>query len=138
LQCMRGTLRDPIRVGSCTVLLLLLLFILEIERGTTRSHSAANSLCKRLWTCRKTDNKMNECTNQSVNQFTIIYLIQAMILGHVMEQALCGCHVPCLKCCFPFQSFVLLHSYFNSINFISTTVFYNAQYRESGRLLWMR
>jgi hypothetical protein len=27
--------------------------ILEIERGSSRSHSVENSLWKRLWTCRK-------------------------------------------------------------------------------------
>jgi hypothetical protein len=34
--------------------------ILEIERGSTRSHSMENSLWKRLWTCHKTDYRMNE------------------------------------------------------------------------------
>jgi hypothetical protein len=34
--------------------------ILEIERGSTRSHSMENSLWKRLQTCRKTDYGMNE------------------------------------------------------------------------------
>jgi hypothetical protein len=34
--------------------------ILEIERGSTRSHSVENSLWKRLRTCRKTDYRMNE------------------------------------------------------------------------------
>jgi hypothetical protein len=29
--------------------------ILECERGSTRSPSLENSLCKGLWTCRKTD-----------------------------------------------------------------------------------
>jgi uncharacterized membrane protein YgaE (UPF0421/DUF939 family) len=33
--------------------------ILEIERGSTRSHSMENWLCKRLWTCRKTDYVIN-------------------------------------------------------------------------------
>jgi hypothetical protein len=28
---------------------------LEIERGRIISHSVENSLCKRLWTCRKPD-----------------------------------------------------------------------------------
>jgi hypothetical protein len=37
--------------------------ILEIERGSTRSHSMENSLWKRLWTCRKTDCRMNEYIN---------------------------------------------------------------------------
>jgi len=30
---------------------------LDIERGSTISHSTKNSLWKRLWTCRKTNNK---------------------------------------------------------------------------------
>jgi hypothetical protein len=34
--------------------------ILEIERGSTRSHPVENSLWKRLRTCRKTDYRMNE------------------------------------------------------------------------------
>jgi hypothetical protein len=34
--------------------------ILEIERGSTRSHPAENSLWKRLRTCRKTGYRMNE------------------------------------------------------------------------------
>jgi hypothetical protein len=29
--------------------------VLEIERGSTRSHFLKNSLWKRLWICRKTD-----------------------------------------------------------------------------------
>jgi hypothetical protein len=35
--------------------------ILEIERGSTRSHPVENSPWKRLRTCRKTDYRMNEC-----------------------------------------------------------------------------
>jgi hypothetical protein len=35
--------------------------LLEIARGSSRSQSVDNSLWKRLWTCRKTDNGMNEC-----------------------------------------------------------------------------
>ena len=63
-------LRDSIRVSSCTallllLLLLLLLFILTIERGSTRSHAAKNSFCKRLWTCRKT--QQNEWMHQSIS-----------------------------------------------------------------------
>jgi hypothetical protein len=34
--------------------------ILEIDRGSTRSHPVENSLWKRLRTCRKTDYRMNE------------------------------------------------------------------------------
>ena len=34
--------------------------ILEIERGSTRSHPVENSLWKMLRTCRKTDYRMNE------------------------------------------------------------------------------
>jgi len=33
---------------------------LEIERGCGTSHSVENSLWKRLWTCRKTDGRLNE------------------------------------------------------------------------------
>jgi hypothetical protein len=33
--------------------------IMEIERGSTRSHPVENSLWKRLRTCRKTDYRMN-------------------------------------------------------------------------------
>jgi hypothetical protein len=32
--------------------------ILEIERGSTRSHCVENWLRKRLWTCRKADCRM--------------------------------------------------------------------------------
>jgi hypothetical protein len=32
--------------------------MLEIEKGSTRSHALANLLCKKLWTCRKTDYRM--------------------------------------------------------------------------------
>jgi hypothetical protein len=34
--------------------------ILEIEKGSTRSHCVGNSLLKRLWTCRKTDYRIND------------------------------------------------------------------------------
>jgi len=34
--------------------------MLEIETGSTRSPSVENLLWKRLWTCGKTDNRMNE------------------------------------------------------------------------------
>jgi hypothetical protein len=34
--------------------------ILEIEKGSTKSHSFDNSLWKRLWTSGKTDGRMNE------------------------------------------------------------------------------
>jgi hypothetical protein len=34
--------------------------MLEIERGSTRSHCVENSICKMLWTCCKTDGRMNE------------------------------------------------------------------------------
>ena len=34
--------------------------LLEIESGSTRSHSVKNSLWQRLWTCHKTDYRMNE------------------------------------------------------------------------------
>jgi hypothetical protein len=34
--------------------------IMVIERGSTRSYSVENSLCKRLWTCRKTDYGMKQ------------------------------------------------------------------------------
>jgi hypothetical protein len=36
--------------------------ILEIERGSTRSHAVENSIWKRLWTCRKADYVMNDHT----------------------------------------------------------------------------
>jgi hypothetical protein len=31
---------------------------LDIERGSTRSHPVSNSLWKRQWTCRKTDDRV--------------------------------------------------------------------------------
>jgi ABC-type tungstate transport system permease subunit len=34
--------------------------VLEIERGSSRTHSMENSLWKRLWTCHKTDYGMEE------------------------------------------------------------------------------
>jgi hypothetical protein len=34
--------------------------ILEVERGRTRSHCVETPVWKRLWTCRKTDHRMNE------------------------------------------------------------------------------
>jgi len=34
--------------------------VIEIERGSTRSHFVENSLRKRLWTCRKEDYGMYE------------------------------------------------------------------------------
>ena len=34
--------------------------ILQIERGSSRSRSLQNSLWKRLWTCSKTDHRMND------------------------------------------------------------------------------
>jgi len=36
--------------------------IVETERGSTRTHSAEKSLRKRLWTCGKTDCRMNDVT----------------------------------------------------------------------------
>jgi hypothetical protein len=33
--------------------------VLEVKRGSTRSHSVENSLWKSLWTCSKTDCGMN-------------------------------------------------------------------------------
>jgi hypothetical protein len=42
--------------------------ILEIERGSTRSHYLENLLWKRLWTCRKTDHDMNECEGLAMAQ----------------------------------------------------------------------
>jgi len=33
---------------------------LEIERGSTRPHSVEDSLWKGQWTCRETDNAVNE------------------------------------------------------------------------------
>jgi hypothetical protein len=43
--------------------------ILEIERGSTRSHPVEKSLWKRLRTCRKTEYRMNEdqCECQRVH-----------------------------------------------------------------------
>ena len=32
--------------------------IVGIERGSTRSHSVENSLCKMLWSCSNTDKRM--------------------------------------------------------------------------------
>jgi hypothetical protein len=83
-------------VSNCTVLLLLLLlllllFILAIERGSTRSHAVKNSFCKRLWTCRKTYNRMNECTNQSVYNYTRIP--QTNHYSCIVQQPFCGCHI---------------------------------------------
>jgi len=37
--------------------------ILEVERGSSGSHSVKNSLWKRLWTSHKTDYVMNELIN---------------------------------------------------------------------------
>jgi len=34
--------------------------VLEIESGSTRSHSVEKWLRKRLWTCLKTDSRMND------------------------------------------------------------------------------
>jgi hypothetical protein len=34
-------------------------WIMEIERGSSRSHSLENSIWKKLWTCRKTNYRMN-------------------------------------------------------------------------------
>jgi hypothetical protein len=34
--------------------------VMVLERGSTRSHSVENSLCKRLRTCREADWGMNE------------------------------------------------------------------------------
>jgi len=34
--------------------------ILEIERGSSRSHCVENWLLKRLWTCRETDTRIYE------------------------------------------------------------------------------
>ena len=35
---------------------------MEIGRGSTRSHCVENWLCTRLWTYRKTDNRINQFT----------------------------------------------------------------------------
>jgi hypothetical protein len=52
-----GTGRRKRRLGQ---LLLGKEKILEVGRGSTRSHPVENSLWKRLRTCRKTDYRMNE------------------------------------------------------------------------------
>jgi len=38
--------------------------MLEIERGSTRSHVVWNSLCKSLWTCRKANYGINEVNDE--------------------------------------------------------------------------
>jgi hypothetical protein len=38
--------------------------MLEIERGSTRSHAVKNSLWKSLWTCRKANDGMNEVNDE--------------------------------------------------------------------------
>ena len=48
------SLNDVFQIPYCVY------WILEIERGSTRSHPVENSLWKRLRTCRKTDYRMNE------------------------------------------------------------------------------
>jgi hypothetical protein len=46
--------------------------ILEIEGGSTRSHSVENSLWKRLRRCRKLDNGMSEWdTYESVLEYVL-------------------------------------------------------------------
>jgi hypothetical protein len=39
--------------------------VLEIDTGSTRSHSVESSLWKRLWTRRKTDYEMNKFSNST-------------------------------------------------------------------------
>jgi len=40
--------------------LLIASRILQIERGNTRTHPEENSLWKRLWTCSKTEHRVND------------------------------------------------------------------------------
>jgi hypothetical protein len=59
---LEGRIEMPGRRGRRRKQLLddLKVKILEIERGSTRSHPVENSLCKLLRTCRKTEYIMNE------------------------------------------------------------------------------
>jgi len=43
------------------------------KRGSTRSHSVENSLWKRLWSCRKTDNRMNDHHENLKSKMTTCY-----------------------------------------------------------------
>ena len=40
--------------------------MLEVERGSTRSHTLEKSLWKKLWTCRKTDYGMMTTTTKTM------------------------------------------------------------------------
>jgi len=60
--------------------------MLEIERGSTRSHSVGNSLLKRPWTCCKTNNRMNGifwiCGYTTVRKYAQIHSAICIIVNN--------------------------------------------------------
>jgi hypothetical protein len=56
----------------------------QIERGSTRSHSMENSVWKRLRTCRKTDYRMNEVRRPNRT------LLSAQLLDHLCSSYIAG------------------------------------------------
>jgi hypothetical protein len=56
--------------------------ILEIERDS-RLHSVENLLCKRVWTCHKTDYVMNEWMNESISIYVFMIYSSELEGEHV-------------------------------------------------------
>jgi len=67
--------------------------ILKIERGSTRSHSAENSLWTSLWTCRK--------TNRRISRTYALYLLCA---DGTESHRLPLCHAAGFKCAVMFTA----------------------------------
>jgi len=53
-----------------------------MQRGSNKSHCVAKSLWKSLWTCRKTDYRMNEW----MNVILVICLRDTVLYGHLSLQ----------------------------------------------------
>jgi len=49
--------------------------MLEIEGGSTVLHCVKHSLWKRLWTCHKTDYRMNPSGSEGVALYSGLYII---------------------------------------------------------------
>jgi len=66
----------------------------ETERGSTRSHSVENSLCKRLWTCLKTDCGLNgrDCWHW-IKPLHDCQHLKCKIYFKITKQVTFGCYI---------------------------------------------
>ena len=63
----------------------------KIERRSTTSHSVENSLWKRLWTCRKKDDK-NECNRKNFVDFLQYFLMSVyfLMINNIQNEYVAG------------------------------------------------